>query len=99
MVDGVRVADREEVRRIVAEESEAANGDKKLARRRIRERLKARFEGKPGINPIIMSLLLQLAMAIFMEWWNSRNQTDQITYEDVDDDSDFDGFLESTELC
>jgi len=88
---------REEVQKIVREEA-AAGGDPKAVRQRIRDRVNARFSGKPGINPVIMGLLLQLAMAIFMEWWNSRKQKDddapKLALEDLDDDD-----LEASDLC
>lgn len=93
---------RKEVQDIVREEAEQSGGDAKVARRRIRERLRARFGGQPGINPIIMSLLLQLAMALFMEWWNSRKDKPErvaLSLDDLDDDDDFEGLAEASELC
>jgi hypothetical protein len=47
-------------------------GDKQKAIARAKERLNARFGNKPGFSPIVMSLLIQIAIQLLLEWWNNK---------------------------
>jgi hypothetical protein len=97
---------REETRQCWIE----AKGDKDKARELARTRLRARFEGRVGFSPIVWSLIIQLALQLILEWYNSKNSepvaacdfVDALDDDGLDDDPFGDGDdvpMEPDSLC
>lgn len=98
---------REQVREEAVAAWNETGGDKERAIARVRERVHARFNGKPGISEVVLSLLIQIAIQLLLEWWNNRQLAqhlpgvqpcvvESIGYDSQYEPSNFDHCFDST---